>query len=99
MELFAGKLLRIVYKNNFMKRMCEISFCVCVYLNLCKYVYLYYFSGGEICICMEYMDGGSLDLIMKKAGRIPESMISTITCAVSQTFIIINKEEKRNEIL
>ncbi|KYM79344.1 Dual specificity mitogen-activated protein kinase kinase dSOR1 [Atta colombica] len=39
-------------------------------------------SGGEICICMEYMDGGSLDLIMKKAGRIPESMISTITCAV-----------------
>ncbi|XP_011707624.1 PREDICTED: dual specificity mitogen-activated protein kinase kinase dSOR1 [Wasmannia auropunctata] len=39
-------------------------------------------SGGEICICMEYMDGGSLDLIMKRAGRIPESMISTITCAV-----------------
>lgn len=45
---------------------------------------------------MEYMDGGSLDLIMKKAGRIPEPMISTITCAVSQTFIInINTEEKR----
>ncbi|XP_071572311.1 dual specificity mitogen-activated protein kinase kinase 1 [Temnothorax nylanderi] len=39
-------------------------------------------SGGEICICMEYMDGGSLDQIMKRAGRIPESMISTITCAV-----------------
>lgn len=46
---------------------------------------------------MEYMDGGSLDLIMKKAGRIPESMISTITCAVSWIFFIIhvNKAEKR----
>lgn len=49
-------------------------------------MYTMYSSGGEICICMEYMDGGSLDLIMKKAGRIPESMISTITCAVSQIF-------------
>lgn len=32
---------------------------------------------------MEYMDGGSLDLILKKAGRIPEPILSTITSAVS----------------
>jgi hypothetical protein len=32
---------------------------------------------------MEYMDGGSLDLILKKAGRIPEPMLGTVTCAVS----------------
>jgi mitogen-activated protein kinase kinase 1 len=32
---------------------------------------------------MEYMDGGSLDLILKKAGRIPESVLGTITSAVS----------------
>lgn len=32
---------------------------------------------------MEYMDGGSLDLILKKAGRIPESILGTITSAVS----------------
>lgn len=31
---------------------------------------------------MEYMDGGSLDLILKKAGRIPEPMLGTVTCAV-----------------
>ena len=42
-----------------------------------------FFSDGEISICMEYMDGGSLDLILKKAGRIPESILGTITSAVS----------------
>lgn len=34
-----------------------------------------FYSDGEISICMEYMDGGSLDLILKKAGRIPESVL------------------------
>ncbi|KAL6252046.1 hypothetical protein P5V15_002174 [Pogonomyrmex californicus] len=56
-------------------------------LHECNFAHIVGFYGafcseGEICICMEYMDGGSLDLIMKKAGRIPEAMISTITCAV-----------------
>ncbi|XP_046678094.1 dual specificity mitogen-activated protein kinase kinase dSOR1 isoform X5 [Homalodisca vitripennis] len=41
-----------------------------------------FYSDGEISICMEYMDGGSLDLILKKAGRIPESILGTITSAV-----------------
>lgn len=39
-------------------------------------------SDGEISICMEYMDGGSLDLILKKAGRIPEPYLGKITTAV-----------------
>lgn len=39
-------------------------------------------SEGEISICMEYMDGGSLDLILKRAGRIPESILGKITWAV-----------------
>ncbi|KAF4532841.1 hypothetical protein B566_EDAN014798 [Ephemera danica] len=41
-----------------------------------------FYSDGEISICMEYMDGGSLDLILKKAGRIPESILGKITLAV-----------------
>ncbi|XP_026463590.1 dual specificity mitogen-activated protein kinase kinase dSOR1 [Ctenocephalides felis] len=41
-----------------------------------------FYSDGEISICMEYMDGGSLDLILKKAGRIPEDMLGVITSAV-----------------
>ncbi len=31
---------------------------------------------------MEFMDGGSLDLVMKKAGRIPEVILAKITSAV-----------------
>ena len=31
-----------------------------------------YHSDGEINICMEYMNHGPLDLVLKKLGRIPE---------------------------
>jgi len=41
-----------------------------------------FYSDGEISICMEYMDGGSLDLILKKAGRIPEKILGKISIAV-----------------
>ena len=39
-------------------------------------------SDGEIHICMEYMDGGSLDLVIKKAGKIAEKYLRKITYAV-----------------
>lgn len=39
-------------------------------------------SDGNISICMEYMDGGSLDLILRRAGRIPEKFLGKITLAV-----------------
>lgn len=41
-----------------------------------------FYSDGEISICMEYMDGGSLDLILKRAGRIAEPFLGKITFAV-----------------
>ncbi len=41
-----------------------------------------FYSDGEISICMEYMNGGSLDLILKKAGRIPEPILGKISVAV-----------------
>ncbi|XP_077989438.1 dual specificity mitogen-activated protein kinase kinase 1-like [Glandiceps talaboti] len=41
-----------------------------------------FYSDGEISICMEYMDGGSLDVILKKAERIPEKILGKITIAV-----------------
>ena len=43
---------------------------------------LYIYSDGEIHICMEYMDGGSLDLVIKKAGKIAEKYLRKITYAV-----------------
>ena len=39
-------------------------------------------SDGEISICMEYMDGGSLDLVLRKVNRIPEQILGKITEAV-----------------
>jgi len=41
-----------------------------------------FYSDGDINICMTYMDGGSLDLIQKKAGRLPEPILGTISIAV-----------------
>jgi hypothetical protein len=42
-----------------------------------------YTSDGEINICMQYMDGGSLDLVLRKVNRIPERILGKITEAVS----------------
>jgi len=39
-------------------------------------------SDGEINICMENMDAGSLDLVLKRAGRIPEEMLGQVSKAV-----------------
>lgn len=44
--------------------------------------YAAFYSDGEISICMEYMDAGSLDLILKKAKLIPENILGKITSAV-----------------
>jgi len=41
-----------------------------------------YHRDGEVNIFMEYMDGGSLDLILRKIGKIPEPYTRKITHAV-----------------
>ncbi|KAG8506192.1 Dual specificity mitogen-activated protein kinase kinase 1 [Galemys pyrenaicus] len=42
-----------------------------------------FYSDGEISICMEHMDGGSLDQVLKKAGRIPEQILGKVSIAVA----------------
>ena len=52
-----------------------------------------YHSDGEINICMEYMDGGSLDLALKQEGKIPEKYTRKITYAVRMNFFPITEKE------
>ncbi|XP_064619242.1 dual specificity mitogen-activated protein kinase kinase 1-like [Lineus longissimus] len=65
-----------------------------------------FYSDGEIGICMEYMNGGSLDLILKKAGRIPEPILGIMTRAVlrglaylRENHQIIHRDVKPSNIL
>ncbi|XP_058514091.1 dual specificity mitogen-activated protein kinase kinase 2 isoform X2 [Ochotona princeps] len=41
-----------------------------------------FYSDGEISICMEHMDGGSLDQVLKEAQRIPEEILGKVSIAV-----------------
>lgn len=80
-------------------------------LHECNFAHIVGFYGAfisdqDISICMEYMDGGSLDLILKRAGRIPEHILSTITSAVLKglTYLrekhaIIHRDVKPSNIL
>jgi len=65
-----------------------------------------FYSDGEISICMEYMDGGSLDLIFRRAGRLPEPILGIITIAVlkglsylREKHQIIHRDVKPSNIL
>lgn len=65
----------------------------------------FYFD-GEISICMEYMDGGSLDLVLKRCGKIPENVLGKITLAVLKGLAylrdkhnIIHRDVKPSNIL
>lgn len=49
-------------------------------------------TGGDISICMEYMDGGSLDLILRQAGRIPEPILGKITIAVIRSLCYLREK-------
>jgi len=65
-----------------------------------------YHSDGEINICMEYMNGGSLDLALKQEGKIPEKYTRKITYAVlrglsylRERHQIIHRDVKPSNIL
>jgi len=67
-------------------------------LHSCSSPYIVGFWGAfqaenEINICMEYMNGGSLDLIMRKSGRIHENILGRISSGVLKGL-----EYLRNEI-
>ncbi|KJE94951.1 mitogen-activated protein kinase kinase 4 [Capsaspora owczarzaki ATCC 30864] len=75
----------------------------------CPYIVKYYgayFREGDICICMEFMDGGCFDVIYKKTGPIPEKILGKISVAVvhglhylKSRLQIIHRDVKPSNIL
>lgn len=53
-----------------------------------------FYCDGEISICMEHMDGGSLDQVLKKAGRIPEDVLGIISVAVLKGLSYLRENHK-----
>eukprot|EP00730_Choanoeca_flexa_P001327 TRINITY_DN10586_c0_g1_i5.p1 TRINITY_DN10586_c0_g1~~TRINITY_DN10586_c0_g1_i5.p1 ORF type:complete len:350 (+),score=56.93 TRINITY_DN10586_c0_g1_i5:52-1101(+) len=61
---------------------------------------------GEINILMEYMDGGSLDAVLQRTGRIPENVLAEIAHSILQGLIylrdklsIIHRDVKPSNVL
>ncbi|VDK17294.1 unnamed protein product [Anisakis simplex] len=68
-------------------------------LNKCNSPYIVGFYGAftdnnDISICMEYMDGLSLDVIMKKVGRLTEPLVGRIAVAVIRGLSYLKDEHK-----
>ncbi|XP_048886194.1 dual specificity mitogen-activated protein kinase kinase 1 [Brienomyrus brachyistius] len=53
-----------------------------------------FYSDGEIGICMEHMDGGSLDQSLKKAGKIPEQILGKVSIAVIKGLSYLREKHK-----
>jgi len=51
-------------------------------------------ANNEIVICMEHMDGRSLDVVLTHAGRIPEPIIGNISIAVLDGLLYLHKTHK-----
>ena len=53
-----------------------------------------FYSDGEISICMEHMDGGSWDQVLKKAGRIPEQILGKVSIAIIKGLTYLREKHK-----
>ncbi|GMT26702.1 hypothetical protein PFISCL1PPCAC_17999, partial [Pristionchus fissidentatus] len=68
-------------------------------LHKCSSPYIVGFYGAfvdnnDISICMEYMDGRSLDLVLKQVTRLPENFIGKISVAVVKGLTYLKEEVK-----
>lgn len=68
-------------RNQIIKELKVLHYCNSPYI---VGFYGAFYADGEISICMEYMDGLSLDILMKKATRLPEQILGKISVAVSK---------------
>ncbi|KAF3834951.1 hypothetical protein F7725_027509 [Dissostichus mawsoni] len=61
-----------------------------------------FYSDGEISICMEHMDGGSLDQVLKEARRVPEEILGKVLRGLAylrEKHQIMHRDVKPSNIL
>ncbi|OQV17165.1 Dual specificity mitogen-activated protein kinase kinase 2 [Hypsibius exemplaris] len=54
--------------------------------------YGHFYDNGEISILMEYMDGGSLDQVLRRGIRVPEDLLGKITADVLKGLIYLKDQ-------
>lgn len=81
--IMARKLIHLEVKptirNQIIKELKVLHYCNSPYI---VGFYGAFYSDGEISMCMEYMDGLSLDIVLKKCGRLPETILGKVSFAV-----------------
>lgn len=82
-QVMARKVIRLEVKHTIRKQICkELRF-----LHECSSPFIVKFYGSyiidkNVCICMEYMDGGSLDMLYQRSGPLQEDVLSMITLGI-----------------
>ncbi|NXN03998.1 MP2K1 kinase, partial [Sylvia borin] len=95
---FSGLLLQLIHleikpaiRNQIIRELQVLHECNSPYI---VGFYGAFYSDGEISICMEHMDGGSLDQVLKKAGRIPEQILGKVSIAVIKGLTYLREKHK-----
>lgn len=96
-RIMAQKLVRLEVKNEIHKRIVtELKL-----LEDCKHDNIVGYYGTfappqqqEIVICMEHMNGRSLDVLLKTAGRLPQNIIGVISVSVVRGCRFLHEQKK-----
>uniref|UniRef100_A0A5S6Q7H2 mitogen-activated protein kinase kinase n=1 Tax=Trichuris muris TaxID=70415 RepID=A0A5S6Q7H2_TRIMR len=105
--IMARKLIHLEVKpstrNQIIKELKVLHYCNSPYI---VGFYGAFYSDGEISMCMEYMDGLSLDIVLKKTGRFAEQILGKISIAVlnglqylKEKLNILHRDVKPSNIL
>ena len=96
-QIMAQKLIHLEVKSEIQRRiLVELeTLKKCQHDSIVGYFGAFHSKqNNEIVICMEHMDGRSLDVVLSHAGRIPEPIIGNISISVLNGLLYLHKVHK-----